>query len=95
MLAGEFQHPAVPLLRLALLLLSTWYGTFILCGRDSLSDKFPYFQKFSKVDVSKREQILLSWSLSPFALIRMLFKAIKFITMRLFFSQVHFILISL
>ncbi|XP_039135432.1 long-chain-alcohol oxidase FAO4A-like [Dioscorea cayenensis subsp. rotundata] len=88
MLAGEFQHPAVPLLRLALLLLSTWYGTFILCGRDSLSDKFPYFQKFSKVDVSKREQILLSWSLSPFALIRMLFKAIKFITMRLFFSQV-------
>ncbi|KAJ0967962.1 hypothetical protein J5N97_024879 [Dioscorea zingiberensis] len=88
LLSGGLQHPAIPMLRLALWLLSTWYGTLIMCGRASLSDSFPYFQKFSDVELGKRQQILLSWSLSRFPLMRMFFKSLKFITMRLFFSQV-------
>ncbi|KAL0386644.1 UNVERIFIED_CONTAM: Long-chain-alcohol oxidase FAO4A, partial [Sesamum latifolium] len=48
--------------RRAVWLLSTRIGTFLLCGRKSLSGNFPYFQRFSRVSQEEREKILLSWS---------------------------------
>ncbi|CAA0838834.1 Long-chain-alcohol oxidase FAO4A [Striga hermonthica] len=93
-LVGEFigekvKHPKIYLAKLALFLLSTWLGTFVLCGIKSLSHKFPYFQRFSKVSPKKREEILLSWSTSFFFLLRILFAALKIFTLLTFFTQVN------
>ncbi|XP_057479565.1 LOW QUALITY PROTEIN: long-chain-alcohol oxidase FAO4A [Actinidia eriantha] len=85
----RMQHPKLWLLRLAFWMLSTWLGTFILCGRRSLSSNFPYFQKFSKVSQKKREEIVLSWSVSYFSIMRMLFLGTKFVTLLAFFTQVN------
>ncbi|KAG2680068.1 hypothetical protein I3843_11G081000 [Carya illinoinensis] len=84
----RIQHPKKWMVRLALFLLSTCIGTFILCGRASLSSKFPYFQRFSQVSRQKREEIVISWSLSFFYKLRMLFRAMKFVVLYVFFTQV-------
>ena len=42
-------------------LLSTRLGTFLLCGRASLSEAFPYVQRFAAVPPWKREKILYDW----------------------------------
>ncbi|CAK9143710.1 unnamed protein product [Ilex paraguariensis] len=83
----RMQHPKLYLFHLALWLLSTRIGTLILCGRGSLSSHFPYLQKFSEVSPKRREEILLSWSLSFFSLLRMLYGAMKFLTLLAFFTQ--------
>lgn len=85
----RIQHPKKWMVRLALFLLSTCIGTFILCGRASLSSKFPYFQRFSQVSRQKREEIVISWSLSFFYKLRMLFRAMKFVVLYVFFTQVR------
>ncbi|KAF2315919.1 hypothetical protein GH714_040714 [Hevea brasiliensis] len=82
------KHPKKRLIRLALWMLSRRIGTFILCGLPSISIHFPYFQTFSQLPLHKREQILHSWSLSFFYLIRMAFKTIKLLALFFFFSQV-------
>lgn len=82
------QHPKKWLIRLTLYLLSTWIGTFILCGLPSISPSFPYFLRFSQISQGKREQIVFSWATSFFYLLRMLFKAIKLVIPFVFFSQV-------
>ncbi|KAJ9152387.1 hypothetical protein P3X46_025956 [Hevea brasiliensis] len=88
-LASErLKHPKKWLIRLALWMLSTWIGTFILCGLPSISIHFPYFQTFSQLPLHRREQILHSWSLSFFSPLRMLFKAVKLLILFVFFSQV-------
>ncbi|KAL6547715.1 hypothetical protein OROHE_009420 [Orobanche hederae] len=87
LLEGKVRHPKIYLAKLALSMLSTWIGTFILCGRKSLSSNFPYFQRFSKVSYEKREEILLSWSTSYFSLLRILFAALKIFTLLTFFTQ--------
>ncbi|KAJ4950154.1 hypothetical protein NE237_026986 [Protea cynaroides] len=87
-LTDTLKHPLIPLLFLTLWLLSTWYGTFLLCGIASLSSSFPYFHKFSELPQKKREQIVLSWSLSFIYPMRMFFKTLKYLTMLFFFSQV-------
>ncbi|KAK6129877.1 hypothetical protein DH2020_036395 [Rehmannia glutinosa] len=84
----KVQHPKIYLAKLAIKLLSTWLGTFILCGRKSLSPNFPYFQRFSKISPKKREEILVSWSTSYFSLLRILFAALKIFTLLIFFTQV-------
>ncbi|KAI3468504.1 hypothetical protein Pfo_025167 [Paulownia fortunei] len=89
LLGEKIHHPKSYLSSLALCLLSTWIGTFILCGRKSLSTQFPYFQRFSRVSPQKREQILLSWSDSYFSLLRILFSALKIFTLLVFFTQVN------
>ncbi|CAL9161790.1 long-chain-alcohol oxidase FAO4A-like [Musa acuminata AAA Group] len=89
LLSGGLKHPAAGLLYLALWLLSTWYGTFAMCGTRSLSKQFPYFHRFAKVERTKREQILLSWSLGSFPLYAMLFRCLKYLTMRLYFTQLN------
>ncbi|KAL3645815.1 hypothetical protein CASFOL_010995 [Castilleja foliolosa] len=85
----KVRHPKLYLAKLAISMLSTWIGTFILCGTKSLSPKFPYFQRFSKVSSEKREQILVSWSNSYFSILRILFRALKMFTLLTFFTQVN------
>lgn len=88
LLSGELFHPARGLVRVALWLLSTWLGTFLMCGRASLSRTPPFFQKFANVEQSEKEKILLSWSFSSFYLYRMLFKCLKYLTVRSYFAEV-------
>ncbi|KAK4435589.1 Long-chain-alcohol oxidase FAO4A [Sesamum alatum] len=89
LVGGKIQHPKMYLSSVVLWLLSTWIGTFLLCGRKSLSSSFPYFQRFSRVSQEEREQILLSWSHSRFSLLRIFFKALKILTLLQFFTQVN------
>ncbi|BBH02685.1 Long-chain fatty alcohol dehydrogenase family protein, partial [Prunus dulcis] len=89
LISERMKHPKLWLMRLALWFLSTWIGSFILCGRASLSSQFPYFQSFPQMSQQKREEILLSWSLSYFYLLRMLFKTMKLLTLLVFFTQVN------
>lgn len=88
LISERLKHPKLWMMRLALWFLSTWIGSFILCGRASLSSQFPYFQSFPQMSQQKREEILLSWSLSFFYLLRMLFKTMKLLTLLVFFTQV-------
>ncbi|KAG0497861.1 hypothetical protein HPP92_002552 [Vanilla planifolia] len=89
MLSGGLQHPQTATLRLALWLLSTWYGTLLLCGRRSLSRKFPFVRRFTDVELEKREEILFAWATSCFRLLKMLYFCVKCITMRLYFAQIN------
>ncbi|KAL7122474.1 hypothetical protein ACP275_01G047800 [Erythranthe tilingii] len=89
LLGEKIKHPKIYLSRLALFSLSTRLGTFILCGRKSLSENFPYLQRFSRVLPHKREQILLSWSDSCFSLLRILYAGLKIFTLLVFFTQVN------
>ncbi|XP_024986540.1 long-chain-alcohol oxidase FAO4A [Cynara cardunculus var. scolymus] len=89
MMSTKTEHPKQFLVQLSLWLLSTAMGTLILCGRGSLSNQFPYVQKFSRVSSKEREAILVSWSVSYFFLLRMLFRALKFVISLAFFTQVN------
>ncbi|KAK4422437.1 Long-chain-alcohol oxidase FAO4A [Sesamum alatum] len=88
-LGGKLEHPKMFLARLAILLLSTRIGSFVLCGKKSLSPNFPYFQTFSKLSSEKRQEILLSWSTSYFLHLRILFTSLKIFTHFLFFTKVN------
>ncbi|KAF9624894.1 hypothetical protein IFM89_015516 [Coptis chinensis] len=85
---GKLKNPNLGLLFLALWLLSTWYGTFFICGTASLSNRFPYFQRFSMVSQKRREEIVVSWSMSYFSILKMLYKSLKFLISRIFFTLV-------
>ncbi|XP_055819393.1 long-chain-alcohol oxidase FAO4A-like [Solanum dulcamara] len=89
MISNRLQHPRLNLFKLALWLLSTRIGTFILCGKASLSYQFPYLQNFSKILPSKREEIVKSWATSCFKLLRILFFAAKILVPLVFFTQVN------
>ncbi|XP_073131818.1 long-chain-alcohol oxidase FAO4A [Henckelia pumila] len=89
LLGEKVIHPKIYLSGIGLTLLSTRIGTCILCGRHSLSTKFPYFLKFAEISPEKREQILVSWSRSFFFLLRVLYTAIKIFTLLVFFTQVN------
>eukprot|EP00249_Psilotum_nudum_P001857 c14587_g2_i1 orf=2-2455(-) len=58
-------------------MLSTGIGTFILFGMGALSGSFPYVQKFARVPLSQREQLLVSWSHSRRKIFRTLFRIFK------------------
>ncbi|KAL6980002.1 long-chain-alcohol oxidase [Sarracenia purpurea var. burkii] len=89
LITERMHHPKLFLMRLSLWLLATWIGTFILCGKASLDSHFPYFQRFSKVSQKKREEIMRLWSNSFFPLLRMLFLAMKLLSLLAFFTQVR------
>ncbi|KAM1419854.1 hypothetical protein EV2_023800 [Malus domestica] len=89
LISVRLKHPKLWLMRLALWLLSTWLGRFILCGRGSLPSQFPYLQSFPQVSQQNREEIVLSCSLSYFSLLRMVFKTMKLLTLLIFFTQVN------
>lgn len=87
LISERLEHPKLWMIRVVLWLLSTWFGTFIICGLASMSSHFPYFQSFPQVSPHKRHEIVLSWSLSYFSLIRMLFRSLKLVTLLVFFTQ--------
>ncbi|KAJ8626062.1 hypothetical protein MRB53_019369 [Persea americana] len=88
LVSGGMEHPSIWQLRLVLWLLSTWFGTFLVCGPASVSPKFPYLRTFTNLQPQRREKVLLSWSLSPSLPHNKLFKAFKLLTLLSFFSQV-------
>lgn len=87
-ISERLMHVAVGLMKLSLWLLSTWFGTFIMCGRLSLCSHFPFFQRFSQILQHRREEILLSWSHSYWYLFRLLFNGIKFLCCLAFYTKV-------
>ncbi|CAL0313069.1 unnamed protein product [Lupinus luteus] len=89
LISEKLQHPNTWLLKLTLWLLSTWFGTLILCGISSFSLNFPFFHSFSQLSLQKRQQIMLSWSLSYFNLLRMFFRSVKLLTLLIFFTQLN------
>ncbi|KAK1307135.1 Long-chain-alcohol oxidase FAO4A [Acorus calamus] len=88
-MVSKLQHAMLGMLRLALWLLGTWYGTVILCGTKSMSWRFPFFRRLSQLEPRRREEILLSWSFSSFYLFRLLFKGMKFLILLIHFTQVN------
>ncbi|KAH0648380.1 hypothetical protein KY285_033628 [Solanum tuberosum] len=89
MINNRLQHPKMNLCKLALWLLSTRIGTFILCGKASLSTQFPYLQTFSNISPKKREESVKSWATSCFKLLRILFFAAKILVLLVFYTQVN------
>ncbi|MED6177148.1 hypothetical protein PIB30_095207 [Stylosanthes scabra] len=88
-ISEKLKHPSTWLLRLGLWLLSTRLGTFILSGFCSIStNKFPFFHSFHQLPLEQRQQIMQSWSLSYFRLLRTFFRTIKLLTLLVFFTQV-------
>ncbi|KAK7250710.1 hypothetical protein RIF29_33317 [Crotalaria pallida] len=87
LISEKLQHPSTWLFRMTLWLLSTWLGTFILCGMASLSTKFPFFHSFPHLSLHKRQQVMQSWSLSYFTLLKMFFRSAKLLTLLVFFTQ--------
>ncbi|KAL6001777.1 hypothetical protein ACLOJK_041755 [Asimina triloba] len=85
-LSGKLDHPKVGLLRMALWMLSTWYGTLVCSGAGGLSSTFPYVRSFSEMSLHKREQMLRAWSSSSFSYYKMFFKAMKFLVLLNHFS---------
>ncbi|XP_047322977.1 long-chain-alcohol oxidase FAO4A-like [Impatiens glandulifera] len=82
-------HPKKYLMLLTLWLLSTWIGTFLLCGRLSLSTKYPYFLRLSQISQRKREKILQNWANNFIPQLRMFFTSVKFLILLTYFTQVN------
>ncbi|KAJ8616092.1 hypothetical protein MRB53_035464 [Persea americana] len=79
---------AVFLVRLVLLSLATRIGTLILCGTSSFSRNFPFINKFPKISLEKREQILKKWSQERFLVpLRLVFLTLKAFCCLMFFSM--------
>ncbi|KAL5172180.1 Long-chain-alcohol oxidase FAO4A [Glycine soja] len=87
LISEKLKHPSTWLLLLTLWLLSTWFGTFILCGTLSLSTKFPFFHSYPELSLLKRQKVMQSWSLSYLRPLRMFFRTIKLLTLLVFFTQ--------
>ncbi|KAG4938968.1 hypothetical protein JHK84_045168 [Glycine max] len=87
LISEKLRHPSTWLLLLSLWLLSTWFGTFILCGMLSLSTKFPFFHSYPELSLLKQQKVMQSWSLSYLRPLRMLFRTIKLLTLLVFFTQ--------
>ncbi|MED6121709.1 hypothetical protein PIB30_032709 [Stylosanthes scabra] len=88
LISEKLKHPSTWMLRLGLWLLSTRLGTLILCGMPSISTNFPFFHSFHQLPLEQRQQIMQSWSLSYFRLLKMFFRTIKLLTLLVFFTQV-------
>ncbi|KAK7386852.1 hypothetical protein VNO78_27190 [Psophocarpus tetragonolobus] len=87
LISEKLKHSSTWLLLLSLWLLSTWFGTFILCGMACFTTKFPFFHSFSELSLLKRQKVMLSWSQSFLRPLRMLFRTIKLLTLLVFFTQ--------
>ncbi|KAA8548845.1 hypothetical protein F0562_000529 [Nyssa sinensis] len=79
----------VILVKVLLRVLSTRWGTLLLCGSLCFGDKWPFINKFSHISPDKREKVIQKWFkhwlLTP---IRLGFVLIKFLCLYSFFSQV-------
>ncbi|KAM0941893.1 putative long-chain-alcohol oxidase [Dioscorea sansibarensis] len=85
------QREAVSLVGLILWLLSTRFGTLILCGSLSFSGEFPFMiKKFSNMTVEKRETMLQRWSKAKFLTpLRFMFFKVKIFCCYTFYSLVY------
>nr|XP_007156339.1 hypothetical protein PHAVU_003G278200g [Phaseolus vulgaris]ESW28333.1 hypothetical protein PHAVU_003G278200g [Phaseolus vulgaris] len=88
LISEKVKHPSTWLLLLTLWLLSTWFGTLILCGMASVSSRFPFFHSYPEMSLLKRQRVMQSWSLSYLRPLRMFFRTIKLLTLLTFFTQV-------
>lgn len=93
LISERLKHPMTWLLKVALWLLSTWFGTLVFCGIACLSTHFPFIHTYPHLPLHKRQHILQSWSLSYFRLLRTFFRTIKLLTLLVFFTQVIIILL--
>ncbi|KAJ3680709.1 hypothetical protein LUZ60_016987 [Juncus effusus] len=88
-MSERLHHPMLWMLRVTLWFLSTWYGTFAICGVKSLSSDFPYFRSLPQIELKRREEIVRDWSTSYFYLLRELFRSMKYIIHLFFFTQIN------
>ncbi|KAJ6814123.1 long-chain-alcohol oxidase FAO4A-like [Iris pallida] len=86
---AKLRHAMQGLLRLTLWMLSTWIGTFFVCGAMNVSSRFPYVHKFSDLDPERRERIVLWWANNPCYLYRELFRGVKSVVALTYFTQVN------
>ncbi|GLJ25900.1 hypothetical protein SUGI_0496530 [Cryptomeria japonica] len=84
-----FNAEVLKILKKVLWLLSTYLGTFLLAGRQSLSTEFPFVQRFGDLTVEKRERVLLDWSTSSLSFFRVIFKVFKGTLMWNHFTRVN------
>ncbi|CAK8537283.1 unnamed protein product [Lathyrus sativus] len=56
LLSEKLEHPSTWLFMISLWLLSTWFGTLILCGAACLSTKLPFFHSYPHLSPEKREK---------------------------------------
>lgn len=84
----------VLVVRLVLRILCSRLGTFLLCGSLCLGNKWPYCNKFSRIPLEKREQVVQKWFRHSFLTpIRLGFIFIKFLCTLVFFSQVNLLIL--
>lgn len=90
MISRHFPMAAAVFIRCVLLCLSTRLGTLLLCGRDGLSEAFPYILNFAAIPVVKRQKILFNWSLGTGSmfdpLFHLIFKTFKGFCLYTFYS---------
>ncbi|GMH03610.1 hypothetical protein Nepgr_005449 [Nepenthes gracilis] len=88
-LISERLRHHVGLIRLTLWLLSTRIGTLMVGGIGSVTPQFPYLHSFSELSLERRQQIMLSCSLSCIFLSRMFFMGFKILILFAFFTQLN------
>ncbi|XP_028793641.1 long-chain-alcohol oxidase FAO4A-like [Neltuma alba] len=86
-ISRKLHHPNTWMLKATLWLLSTWFGTLILCGTGSMSWVFPFFHSFPDLPLEQRQRIVQNWALSYFRLLRMFFRTLKLLALLVFFTQ--------
>lgn len=91
--AGLMQNKLPPvklqLVNWILWLLSSRLGTYVLCGRASLSGKFPYFRSLAEIPVPEREKLFINaWSHSPSLFYRTVFNACKIFSLYCHYTKV-------
>ncbi|BFI25674.1 long-chain-alcohol oxidase [Marchantia polymorpha subsp. ruderalis] len=69
-------------------LLSTYLGTFAMCGLLCLSSRFPFVHRFPDMSLAKREMVLLKWAHSRIPSLQKIFKLCKGYTLFCFYSKV-------
>ncbi|CAN1192924.1 Long-chain-alcohol oxidase FAO2 [Linum perenne] len=79
----------VLLVKLVLKLLSSRFGTLLLCGVSSLDWKWPFVHSFSESPRERREHILTKWRGEKlFKPLRVVFALVKVFSMFIFFSRI-------
>ncbi|XP_047325870.1 long-chain-alcohol oxidase FAO2-like [Impatiens glandulifera] len=77
------------LVKLVLLILSTRLGTLFLCGWNCLDKDWPFINRFSRIQLEKREKILQRWSTATgFFPIRLTFSILKILSLLVFFTWI-------
>ncbi|CAL5208213.1 unnamed protein product [Lathyrus oleraceus] len=90
--AEMFVERALPeaftIVRVILWMLSTRFGTFLLCGSLSHTNKWPFINTFSNLSLRNREIVLQKWFKHRFFTpVRLAFLSIKIFCVIVFFSQ--------